>query len=70
MSVKVVRKVDRSLYKLMLKPAEPDDICVMCLRPAFVEYLGDGFCFDDGVERFSDEMFHAKIYAKTIGAHS
>ena len=70
MSLKVVRKIDRSLYQLMLKPAEPDDICVMCLRPAFVEYLGDGFCETDGAERFADEMFHAKIYAKTIGAHS
>ena len=70
MTVKVVRKVDRSLYKLMLKPAEPDAICCICLCAAVVEYLGDDYRFDDGAERFADEMFHAKLYAKTIGAHS
>ena len=70
MTVKVVRKVQRSLYQLMLKPAGADDMCVICLRPAFVVYEGESFCETDGAERFSDEMFHAKIYAKTIGAHS
>ena len=70
MAVKVIRKTDRSLYQLMLKPAEPDDICVMCLRPALVEYLGDGFCEAHGAERFADDMFHAKVYARSVGAHS
>ena len=70
MSVKVVRKMERSVYDLILKPAESGDICVICLRPAFVEYLGDGFCETDGADRFAYEMFHAKVYARTIGAHS
>ena len=70
MTVKVIRKVDRSLYQLMLKPAQPEDICVLCLRPAYVIYEGEGFCRDDGAERFADELFHAKVYAKAIGAHS
>ena len=70
MSVKVVRKVQRSLYQLMLKPAGPGDICVMCLRPGYVIYEGEALCLADGTERFADEMFHAKVYAKAIGAHS
>ena len=70
MSVQVVRQVKRSLYSLMLKPAGPDDICIICLRPAYVEYEGECFCEKDGSERFADEMFHAKVYAKTVGAHS
>ena len=68
--VRVVRKVARSLYQLTLKPAEPDDTCVMCLRPAYVVYEGECFREVDSAERFADELFHAKVYAKAIGAHS
>lgn len=70
MSVKVVRQIKRSLYSLTLKPAGPQDICIICLRPGYVEYEGEIFCEKDGAERFSEEMFHAKVYAKTVGAHS
>ena len=70
MSIQVKRKIARSLYQLMLTPADPDDICIICLRPAYVEYEGECFCEKDGAERCADEMFHAKVYAKAIGAHS
>ena len=70
MTVKVVRKVQRSLYPLMLKRSEPEDTCVLCLLPAKVGYEGFTYCIDDAAEKFADDMFHAKVYAKAIGAHS
>lgn len=60
----------RSLYGLALESAGEGDTCIICLADADVIYEDEAFCAFDGAERFSDHMFHAKVYSKTVGAHS
>ena len=70
MSVTVIRKAQRSAYSLILTSPDPEDVCTMCLREPDVSYEGQAYCFMDGAEIFADALFHAKVYAKAIGAHS
>ena len=70
MSLSVQRKVQRSLYQFVLKTSDSEDTCCICLSPARFEYEGFAYCIDDAAEKFADDLFHAKVYAKAIGAHS
>ena len=70
MSIQVIRKGQRSLYQFVLKTSDSEDTCCICLLPAKLEYEGFAYCIDDAAEKFAEDMFHAKVYAKAIGAHS